>query len=191
MQDRREIFCKALLANLSDNKFESINGLIYKTELDCNFTTGTYDILFKDFYEVLQNIIWDTDISSPEVTSVSQRVVHVSTEVLKNIYHQKTEARQILKLILKSGNIILLTRLVGHLSHKTWETCGIHDSNFSFHTKRIILSKIYVKCILYTIFRAKSEDDVAEMTQKTIFSWVGNIKSFKAFASKVRNILPF
>ena len=127
--------------NAAASKFE-----ITKGELDLLFPYGLFEVCEHLFAKHISEISTDKEQG---ITNGVKLAVLSSFELLTPY---KKALRKIVKFLLLPQNTIKAPKFFWQISNAIWQKLEVNDANFSFYSKRAILSGIYAHCFFIFYF---------------------------------------
>ena len=134
---------------------------ITKGELDLLFPYG----LFQVCELLLEKHINEIEASNEQGITNGVKMAVLSSFSLLSPY--KRALRKMVKFLLLPQNAIKAPKFFWNISNAIWQKLGVNDANFSFYSKRAILSGIYANCFLYFLL-SKNHEKLESILQKQL-----------------------
>ena len=98
----------------------------------------------------------------------------------ENNNHLKKALPEMLKFLLRPGNIFMSIKMLHENSDFIWKLSGDKSNDFSYYSKRGLLSIIYLSTLIYWL-NDKSEKDIAtkNFISKSVDGIVDGVSKFK------------
>ena len=160
------------LANLFINEVPKF-GWSRETLLQCakkqRISTSVLAKLFPSFeYDVLKFIIAQNNIQveknynsfNNSRLKTRDKIKTIMELKFENNSHLKKPLPEMLKFLLRPGNILMSIKMLHENSDFIWSLSGDKSNDFSYYSKRGLLSMIYLATLIYWL-NDKSEKDIA------------------------------
>ena len=160
------------LANLFINEVPKF-GWSRETLLQCakkqRISTSALAKLFPSFeYDVLKFIIAQNNIQveknynsfNNSRLKTRDKIKTIMELKIENNSHLKKALPEMLKFLLRPGNILMSIKMLHENSDFIWSLSGDKSNDFSYYSKRGLLSMIYLATLIYWL-NDKSEKDIA------------------------------
>ena len=160
------------LANLFINEVPKF-GWSRETLLQCakkqRISTSVLAKLFPSFeYDVLKFIIAQNNIQveknynsfNNSRLKTRDKIKTIMELKFENNSHLKKTLPEMLKFLLRPGNILMSIKMLHENSDFIWSLSGDKSNDFSYYSKRGLLSMIYLATLIYWL-NDKSEKDIA------------------------------
>lgn len=160
------------LANLFINEVPKF-GWSRETLLHCakkqRISTSVLAKLFPSFeYDVLKFIIAQNNIQveknynsfNNSRLKTRDKIKTIMELKFENNSHLKKALPEMLKFLLRPGNILMSIKMLHENSDFIWSLSGDKSNDFSYYSKRGLLSMIYLATLIYWL-NDKSEKDIA------------------------------
>ena len=138
--------CSAFTLSAAASKLE-----ITKGELDLLFPYGLFEVCEL----LLQKHI--NEISTTKEEGITNGVKNAILSSFELLSPYKRAVRKITKFLILPQNAIKSPKFLWQISNAIWQKLGVNDVNFSFYSKRLILSGIYGNCFSYFILSKNHE----------------------------------
>ena len=167
MKSKQEKLAKLFIQNVP--KF----GWSRETLLQCakkqRISTSVLAKLFPSFeYDVLKFIIAQNNIQveknynsfNNSRLKTRDKIKTIMELKFENNNHLKKALPEMLKFLLRPGNILMSIKMLHENSDFIWSLSGDKSNDFSYYSKRGLLSMIYLATLIYWL-NDKSEKDIA------------------------------
>lgn len=135
-----------------------------------HITKGELDLLFPyGLFEVCE-LLFDKHISEIQTNKEQGITNGVKLAVLSSfelLTPYKRALRKLVRFLLLPQNVIKAPKFFWKISNAIWQKLGINDANFSFYSKRAILSGIYAHCFFYFLL-SKNHEKLEYILQKQL-----------------------
>jgi ubiquinone biosynthesis protein COQ9 len=160
-----------------------------KAEIDVKFLpfifeNGCVDIA--DFFirtidEEMQKDVAGTDFGPMKIRDKIKNLVKIRLKINRQY---KPQLQKLIQFYSHPKNIVLAFKNSYKTADLMWKIAGDNATDFNFYSKRIILTKIYIRVLLSFI---KDESDNYQKTLDLLDREIEKVMQFAAFKFKVKN----
>ena len=133
-------------------------------------TKGELDLIFPYGLPQVCELLLEKHIQEIETTKEQGITNGVKMAVLSSfslLTPYKRAVRKMVKFLLLPQNALKAPKFLWSISNAIWQKLGVNDANFSFYSKRAILSGIYGNCFAYFLL-SKNHERLEGILQKQL-----------------------